>query len=120
MRNTIQFDKNSRPGKNIFSRVEDFLASLEWFDNGVPVAYLPYVLFIVFLAILYIGNSHTADRMVRSIDKLESEVEDLRADYTTMKSAYMVASKQSEVAKKVAKSGLKEPVNPPVKIKRAQ
>jgi outer membrane murein-binding lipoprotein Lpp len=37
-------------------------------------------------------------RATRKIDKLQTEVEDLRADYTTLKADIMYASKQSEVA----------------------
>jgi phage shock protein A len=68
------------------------------------------------LGIFYIGNSHYADKTIRKIDKLEQEVEDLRADYTTLKSEYMFASKQSEVAKRVKKLGLVESQEPPFKI----
>jgi len=84
--------------------------------EGLPVHYLPYILFFVALAIFYIGNSHYADKTIRKIDKLQQEVEDLRADYTTLKSEYMFASKQSEVAKQVKKLGLVESQEPPFKI----
>ncbi|MCS6975318.1 MAG: FtsL-like putative cell division protein, partial [Cyclobacteriaceae bacterium] len=47
---------------------------------------------------------------------LQAEVEDLRADYITAKSELMYASKQSEVARKVAPLGLKESLVPPFKI----
>jgi len=85
-------------------------------SEGLPVQYLPYFLFFVILGIFYIGNSHYADKTIRKIDKLEQEVEDLRADYTTLKSEYMFASKQSEVAKRVKKLGLVESQEPPFKI----
>lgn len=84
--------------------------------EGLPVQYLPYILFFVMLGIFYIGNSHYADKTIRKIDKLHQEVEDLRADYTTLKSEYMFASKQSEVAKQVKKMGLVESQEPPFKI----
>mgnify|MGYP001796119542 FL=1 len=47
---------------------------------------------------------------------MKKEIEDLRADYTTLKADYMYASKQSEVAKKVEKLGIKESLRPPEKI----
>jgi hypothetical protein len=64
----------------------------------------------------YIGNSHYAEKTIRKIDKVKKEVSDLRADYTTLKADYMYASKQSEVAKKVAKIELYESMQPPSKI----
>jgi hypothetical protein len=53
---------------------------------------------------------------VRSISQLEREVEDLRADYTTLKSDYMFASKQAEISRRVARLGLYESKQPPQKI----
>jgi hypothetical protein len=53
---------------------------------------------------------------VRKIDRLQSDVEDLRADYTTLKADIMYASKQSEVARRVKELGLKESLNPPFKV----
>ncbi|QNP52443.1 hypothetical protein H9L05_01235 [Hymenobacter qilianensis] len=86
------------------------------FREGLPVRYLPHVLFIMFLTLLYIGNTHYGYRMNRNIQKLKLETEDLRADYTTLKSDYMEASKQSEVARKVAAYGLVESSSPPFRI----
>lgn len=86
------------------------------FREGLPVRYLPHVLFVMFLILFYIGNTHYATRMNRAIQKLKLENEDLRADYTTLKSDYMEASKQSEVARKVAAYGLVESSSPPFRI----
>ncbi len=68
------------------------------------------------LSLFYIGNTHYAEKTVRRINHVQTEVEDLRADYTTMKSDLMFASKQSEVARKVKEFGLKESLTPPYKI----
>ncbi len=86
------------------------------FSEGLPVRLLPHLLFVMFLVLLYIGNTHYATRLNRSIQKLKLETEDLRADYTTLKSDYMEASKQSEVARRVAAYGLVESSSPPFRI----
>ncbi|WP_071891052.1 FtsL-like putative cell division protein [Hymenobacter sp. PAMC 26628] len=86
------------------------------FREGLPVRYLPHLLFVMFLTLLYIGNTHYGNRMSRNIQRLKQETEDLRADYTTLKSDYMEASKQSEVARKVAAFGLVESSSPPFRI----
>ena len=78
--------------------------------------YLPKILFVMVLGLLYISNTHNAEKTVRRIDQIHAEVEDLRADYTTLKSDLMFASKQSEVARKVKAMGLKESLKPPTKI----
>jgi hypothetical protein len=80
------------------------------------VRYLPKLLFGMLLVLLYIGNTHYGNRMNRNIQRLKQETEDLRADYTTLKSDYMEASKQSEVARKVAAIGLVESSSPPFRI----
>lgn len=100
---------------SIFSKLDKRLGRNSA-EDGLPVRYLPYVMFFVIMGIFYIGNSHYADKTTRKIDELHQEVEDLRADYTTLKSDYMFASKQSEVAKQVKELGLKESEKPPFKI----
>lgn len=78
--------------------------------------YLPQVLFLMALGILYIGNGHYAENTIREINEAQKQVQDLRADYHTLKADYMFDSKQSEVASKVKKSGLRESSEPPLKI----
>jgi outer membrane murein-binding lipoprotein Lpp len=68
------------------------------------------------LALIYIGGNHRAENMVRKIEKAQQEVEDLRADVTTLEAEYMLSSMQSEVAKRVAAQGLEELNQPPIKI----
>lgn len=103
-------------GSSMFSGLEKKLKLESYFEEGFPVQYLPKILFVMFLGILYISNTHYAEKTVRKINATHSEVEDLRADYTTLKSDLMFASKQSEVARKVKPFGLKESLTPPYKI----
>ncbi len=114
--NTYRVAQKKSGDRSIFARIEEALKIPVVFDSGVPVKYVPYVLFLTALGLFYIGNTHYAEKTVRKIDRLKVEVEDLRADYTTLKSDYMFASKQSEVAKSVKKSGIVESVRPPFKI----
>lgn len=77
---------------------------------------IPFILFLTFLAILYIANSHYALKLVRQTDDLGKEIKEQRAEYITIRSDLENKSKQSEVAKRLAGSGLKELVTPPLKI----
>jgi hypothetical protein len=104
------------PGTSMFSGLEKKLKLENYFEEGFPVQYLPKILFVMVLGILYISNTHHAETTVREIHAIQAEVEDLRADYTTLKSDLMFASKQSEVARKVKEFGLKESLTPPYKI----
>ncbi|WP_210114459.1 FtsL-like putative cell division protein [Hymenobacter elongatus] len=101
---------------SVFTLLDRLTSVDSIFREGLPVQYLPHLLFVMFLTLVYIGNTHWGYRMNRSIQKLKLETEDLRADYTTLKSDYMEASKQSEVARKVAAYGLVESSSPPFRI----
>ena len=103
-------------GKSLFSGLEKKLKLETYFDEGFPVQYLPKILFVLFLSLLYIGNSHYAEKTTRAINKAQTEVEDLRADFITIKADMMFSAKQSEVARRVKVLGLKESLNPPFKV----
>lgn len=77
---------------------------------------LPFVVFIAFLAMIYIGNRHFAENNIRDIDKLSKEVKELSWDFKTLKADLMLKSTQTEVAKVVDSLGLIEPDEPPKKI----
>jgi hypothetical protein len=103
-------------GTSVFSGLESKLKLETYFEEGFPVQYVPKILFAMVLGLLYIGNTHHAEKTVRTINNIQAEVEDLRADYTTLKSDLMFSSKQSEVARKVKMYDLKESLTPPHKI----
>lgn len=102
--------------ESVFSKLERNLNLGNLFEDGLPVKYLPNVAFVTLLIIIYIGYNHYGEKTSRNITKLEVEVENLRADYTTLKSDYMYSRLQSEVAKRVAEMGIKESKTPPQKI----
>lgn len=108
--------KHKGIGGGIFSSIERRLKLEHYFEEGFPVKYLPKILFVMVLGLIYISNTHYAEKTVRKINTIQAEVEDLRADYTTLKADLMFASKQSEVAKKVKDLQLKESLTPPFKI----
>lgn len=108
--------KPATPGSSIFSGLEQKLKLETYFEEGFPVKHLPKILFAVFLSLIYISNTHYAEKTTRQINKAQSEVEDLRADFTTLKAEVMFASKQSEVARRVKELGLKESLRPPFKV----
>lgn len=103
-------------GFSVFALIEKHLKLEGYFEAGFPVHYLPKVLFVLVLGLIYIGNTHYAEQTVRRIEAVQVEVEDLRADYTTLKADLMFSSKQSEVARKVRPFGLKESLTPPFKV----
>lgn len=108
--------KPRKKGPSIFGLIDKLLRVDGFFREGVPVRYLPPVLWTMGLVLLYIANAHFAIRTERATNKVKAENEDLRADYTTLKSEYMQASIQSEVARRVASVGLVESQSPPFRL----
>jgi len=78
---------------------------------------LPFVLFLVLLGMLYIGNMHMAEKSIRDIDKTNKAVKELSWDYKTSKADLAFKSTLSEVAKRADTLGVKESIQPPQKLK---
>jgi hypothetical protein len=108
--------KPKKKGFSLFKLLDKYTNVDFLFQEGVPTRFLPHVLFMTGITLFYIGNTHYAEKTIRKIAKIKVETEDLRADYTTLKSDYMGASKQSEVARNVAPLGLVESSSPPYQV----
>jgi hypothetical protein len=64
----------------------------------------------------YIANGYYAEKSVREISRINTELKELKSEYIISKSELMFMSNQSEVAHAVAPFGLKESTVPPKKI----
>jgi hypothetical protein len=82
----------------------------------------PFVLFLSFLAMVYIANALYAEKKVREIQKTQAELRQLRWKYMSLKSESMYETKRSEVVKALKDEGLRGSRKSPNKIivKRAQ
>jgi hypothetical protein len=87
------------------------------FNAEKATSALPFVLFIAFLGMLYIGNMHLAEKNSREIDKLGKEVKELTWDYKTEKADLAYKSTLTEIAKRVDSLGIKESTTPPQRLK---
>ncbi len=76
----------------------------------------PFIFYIAFLAILYIGNTYYAESKIRKMDEIRSELKELRFEYINTKSELMSQTKQSSIINKLSEEGLKESVVPPEKL----
>ncbi|MBN2486236.1 MAG: hypothetical protein JXB34_09705 [Bacteroidales bacterium] len=79
---------------------------------------LNYIFFLVFLAVLYIGNRLQAEKVVRRLISVQEEVANMRSEQITTASELMNLSKPSTLENMVEQRGLglKQPVEPPYKI----
>ncbi len=113
--NTYKLPKGDNPG--LFSWLEKFLRIDQTMAEVIHVRFMPQILFITLLSVIYIGNRHLAEKKIRNITQLETEVNDLQADFISLKADYMFASKQSEVAKQAKRIGLVETDEAPSKVR---
>jgi Bacteriodetes cell division protein (FtsL-like) len=56
-----------------------------------------YLMFLGFLAVVYIANAHFAEKSVRNIQRLQKEIKELKWEYTSIKSETMYKSMQSQI-----------------------
>lgn len=102
--------------KSLFSVLDGSLKMQNLFEDGIPTQFLPHVLYICLLGVIYIGHSHYASRIKRDLKRLDTEVDNLRADYTTTKAELSNNIKYSSVLRAVDTLGLKEGKKPPHKV----
>jgi hypothetical protein len=77
---------------------------------------LPFLIFLTGIGLLYIFNSNYANRTIISISKTKKQIEEQRFEYINTKSKLMQTTRQTEIAKRLLNSGLKESKTPPRKI----
>lgn len=102
--------------KGVLAKALSSVFSGTFLTNESTLKHVPFLLFLAFIAILYIANGYQADDKIREVNKITNELKELRSEYISTKSDLMFVSKQSEVAKAAEPMGIKEPIVPPMKI----
>jgi len=106
----------NQAGQGLLARITNSLRADNLLNHEHAIKLLPYIFFVAILAMLFIANSYVAEKTIREIDHIATELKELRSEYITTKSDLMVLSKQSQVAKMAVSLGIKESVVPPKKI----
>jgi hypothetical protein len=94
------------------------VVSGSFLSKEATIKNLPYIFFLAFAAICVIAIGYHADDQVRKMNRLTNEIKELRTQYIVIEDSLVVKSKQTEVAKSLARmqSGIRESVVPPQKI----
>lgn len=101
--------KSSSGGEqSLFSRLEKVMSFESLLESTNISKYFFRFLWLVFLGVIYIYNTHSSERMVREADKLKKSIVNKRTEYMTLHSDVMFESKESEVFKKVKEFGLED------------
>lgn len=67
---------------------------------------LPYIGFLGLLGLCYIANTHFAEKRMRAIKIMQTDIKEIQYRYKSMNSDLMFDLRQTELAKKVANKGL--------------
>jgi cytochrome c biogenesis protein ResB len=89
----------------------NFLISDDAFKNW------RFIVFCTLLAIFMIACSHSAERKVHLIAKLNNEVREFRSEFVENRSTLMKLKMESNITFKMADRGIKPSETPPNKIK---
>jgi hypothetical protein len=88
-----------------------FLVSEDSFKNW------RFILFIVSLMLLIIASSHSSDKKVLEIARLNKEINEKRAEFLDTRTIFMEMKLESSIREKVEVLELKPSENPPQVIK---
>lgn len=100
--------------------LKDSVSNIVGKDNLVKIfnKHWKYIMMLVVLAIFYISNGYTVEKLIRKRNALEKEVKELRFESVHAAADLMFIRKQSEVLKRVNELGLdlEESKEPPIKL----
>ncbi|MDO5607245.1 MAG: FtsL-like putative cell division protein [Capnocytophaga sp.] len=76
-----------------------------------------FIFFLFFLAIIMIASSHSTDKKVHEIAKLNEQVNELKSEFVDVRSRLQRIKLESTLVEQLKAHGLKQPSEPPQKIK---
>ena len=100
----------SKKGKKVRSKDSSGLDS-RWVAKN-----LPYVFFLILLAMVYIANAHYTQKKIRKIDQLKSEIKELNWSYMTVKSELIYQGTYTQLSDDVRLNKLSNEGNFPQKL----
>jgi len=97
--------------KSIYSILKGtFLVNDDSFKNW------KFIIFISVLALVMIASSHSTDKKVYEIARLNNEVKEMRSAFVDGRSKLMLLKMESNITIKMQEKGLSQSVIPPKKI----
>ncbi|MCM4155843.1 FtsL-like putative cell division protein [Gramella sp. AN32] len=85
--------------------------------NNDAVKNWRFIVFCTVLAIVMIASSHSAERKVHQIAKLNNEVRELRSEFVERRSDLMKIKMESSITRQMASKGIAPSETPPNKIR---
>ncbi len=75
-----------------------------------------FIIFLSLLALVMIGSSHSADRKVHEIARLNNEVKELKSEYVDVRMQLMQSKMESKIIRAMERRGLFPSETPPRKV----
>lgn len=75
-----------------------------------------FILFIFFLAVVMIYSSHSVDRKIFNINKLNNEINIVENSYIETRKELMKSKMESSIRKKLVDKEIRPSLKPPLKI----
>ncbi|HLW06978.1 MAG TPA: FtsL-like putative cell division protein [Marinilabiliaceae bacterium] len=76
-----------------------------------------FIIFLSLLALVMIASSHSADKKVHKISKLNSQVKELKSEYVDVRMTLMQSKMESRIIKAMEGKGLQPSSTPPKRIR---
>ncbi|MAE08539.1 MAG: hypothetical protein CL661_07240 [Bacteroidetes bacterium] len=111
---TIKSENKAIKADGLISKIVKDVLGGDLISTGT-FKFFRYLLYLALLAFIYIANNYYAENNIRQINRLRKELKELRYEYINVKTMLMEIEKQSQIAKKLEKKGIKKN-NQPVKI----
>lgn len=73
---------------------------------------LPFFLFIFGLIVVYVANTHNAEKRIRQTASMTKEINNLRSEFISLQSQLVLSSNPSKIAEKLNSSGIAESKEP--------
>lgn len=102
--------------RNWFSRAMTSVLNGEFLTKKGVISHMPFILFLAGIFIAYIAVGYYFENTERLKVKAKKQLEELNAEFNTIKSELESEKQQSAVAKRIEQVGLKEQLTPPFLI----
>ena len=106
-------EKEARRTKNSIGPVVRDILSGEFLTKEGVTRHIPYLIFVSVLFIVYIAMGYQFERLEREKLKTKRQLEELSAEYKTLKAEFETQLQQSTVEQNIAELGLRQTVEPP-------
>lgn len=106
-------EKEARRTKNSIGPVVRDILSGEFLTKEGVTRHIPYLIFVSVLFIAYIAMGYQFERLEREKLKTKRQLEELSAEYKTLKAEFETQLQQSTVEQNIAELGLRQTIEPP-------